>query len=278
MLIRCWGSRGSIPVDGAQYIKYGGNTTCMEVRAGDNVIIVDAGSGIRALGNKLLSNGDKEYHLFFTHVHWDHIQGFPFFKPLFQNKTKLTIHGSSFCDKPFSEVIAKTMEAPYFPITINGLSTKILYNDPSGKEINLEALSISSIPLSHPNNGFGYKFVENGKKFVFLTDNELTFEHPGCAGYNEYVDFSKNADLLIHDSEYLPDEYDSRRGWGHTTYIDALDFAIKANVKRFGLFHLNQERSDEEVDAMLQECKDIVASRNIKMECFAIGTGFEITL
>lgn len=278
MLIRCWGARGSIAVDGEQYSKYGGNTTCMEIRSGDDVFIIDAGTGIRALGNHLRKNNDSKYHLFFTHVHWDHIIGFPFFKPLYSKNTKLVIYGCSFTGNSFQDVIAKTMVAPYFPINIDGLSTSISYESPCMQPFKFGSLTVTSIPLSHPNQGLGYCFNENGKRFVFLTDNELQYPHPGRASYEEYLEFCKGADLLIHDAEYLPEEYPSRRNWGHSSVTDALELAIKAGVKRFGLFHLNQERSDNDVDEMVDMCQKNIKKQKLSLECYAIGTGFEITL
>ena len=127
------------------------------------------------------------------------------------------------------------------------------------------------IPISHPNTGKGYKFIENGKTFVFITDNELGFVHPGGLGFQDYVDFCKGADLLIHDGEYTVQEYAKLTEWGHSSYTDALELAFQADVRRLGLFHLNQERTDDQVDEIVLDCRKWIAERDKPMECFAVG-------
>lgn len=280
MFIRCWGSRGSIPVSGPEYDRYGGDTTCIEVRtADDDIIVVDAGSGIRRLGNLLLKEGRFELTMLFTHAHWDHVLGLPFFKPIYMPQSKLDIHGCPFEMGDLFKLLRQVMNAPYFPVQYEQLlSTR---NHSLACDINLTVggMKINSIPLSHPNRGQGFRFRENGRSFVFLTDNELDFEHEGGASYEEYLAFSKGADLLVHDAEYLPEEYEKlTRGWGHTIYTRALDLAIEAGVKSFGLFHLNQDRSDDQVDAMVEDCRRIVAERGLDMDVFAMGQNQEITL
>lgn len=139
-------------------------------------------------------------------------------------------------------------------------------------------MSITPIPLSHPNQGVGYKFTEEGKSFVFLTDNELTFKHPGGADFQDYRDFSAGADLLVHDAEFTEEDYKKTKTWGHSVYRDALRLALEARVGKFGLFHHNQERSDKGIDEIVSDCRKIVSSRNEKLECFAIHQGMEIEL
>jgi len=139
-------------------------------------------------------------------------------------------------------------------------------------------MSITPTPLSHPNQGVGYKFTEEGKSFVFLTDNELTFKHPGGADFQDYRDFSAGADLLVHDAEFTEGDYKKTKTWGHSVYRDALRLALEARVGKFGLFHHNQERSDKGIDEIVADCRKIVSSRNEKLECFAIHQGMEIEL
>ncbi|WP_461209056.1 MBL fold metallo-hydrolase [Desulfocurvus sp. DL9XJH121] len=278
MLIRCWGSRGSIPVSGREYVRYGGDTTCIEVRnAADDIIVVDAGSGIRRLGVSLLAQGRLEMTMLFTHAHWDHILGLPFFKPVYIPSGKIDIHGCPFEIGDLFGVLRNVMNAPYFPVQYENLLSSRDHNLACSLDLNVGGMKITSINLSHPNQGQGYKFEEDGRSFVFLTDNELDVVHPGGATYAEYLKFSRGAELLVHDAEYYPEEYERlTKGWGHTVYTRALELAMEAGVARFGLFHLNQERSDDQVDAMVEDCRRIVAERGVSMEVFAMAQDQEI--
>ncbi|TAN64092.1 MBL fold metallo-hydrolase [bacterium] len=280
MRIRCWGSRGSIAVSGKQYLKYGGDTACIEVRtdAGE-IIIIDAGTGIRALGNEIVKSKNQTIHLLLSHAHWDHLSGFPFFKPIYKKDTTLKIYGPQNTRTSLKCIISKAMTAPYFPIEFEDINAKIsLLGMGNKKEYDICGVKITTIPISHPNEGAGYRLEENGKSFVFLTDNELTYRHKTGCRYGDYVNFSKNADVLFHDSEYTRQEYKHTRKWGHSVYLDTLSLALEANVKTFGLYHHNQERTDKEVDAMVQDCKRIIAKKGSKMKCFAVATGTEIKL
>ena len=180
MLIRCWGSRGSIPVSGESYLKYGGDTTCLEIQAqSGDIIVVDAGTGIRRYGNLAAGNGPSKYNFIFTHAHWDHIMGFPFFKPLYFDRNHIHLHSCPF-DRHFVEkILSKVMADPYFPVAYADIRAGITYEPVCRREFQIGSVSIRPIAISHPNSGSGYKFVENGKSFVFLTDNELGFTHPG---------------------------------------------------------------------------------------------------
>lgn len=280
MFIRCWGSRGSVPVSGKDYIRYGGDTTCVEIRnrTGD-IIIVDAGTGIRRLGHHLTAEGRHEYHMIFTHAHWDHVMGFPFFKPIYSPQTRLRMYRCPY-SKFVETMLSKVMAPPYFPVPYGETSARVTYAEDISCSVafDIGSLSIESIPLSHPNTGMGYKFTEDGKSFVFLTDNELHFQHAGSVSYERYLKFAAGADLLMHDAEYTPEEYPARQRWGHSTYMDALNFALDAGVRKLGLFHLNQDRTDQEVDAIVATCRDIVARRGKTLACFAVGTDMEFEL
>ena len=280
MYIRCWGSRGSVPVSGKDYIKYGGDTTCVEIRnqAGD-IIIVDAGTGIRRLGHKLIAEGRYDYHMIFTHAHWDHVMGFPFFKPIYNPRTWLRMYRCPY-SKFVETMLSKVMAPPYFPVPYGETSADVTYAEDLLCSISfpIGSLSVDSIPLSHPNTGRGYKFSEDGKIFVFLTDNELHHQHGGGVPYERYLEFVAGADLLMHDAEYTPEEYQLRRKWGHSTYTDAVDLAIEAGVKRLGLFHLNQDRTDRDVDEIVAKCRDIIDGRGKTLECFAVGADMEFAL
>jgi len=279
MRITCWGARGSIPVSGKEYVKYGGDTTCIEVRSrDDDIIIIDAGTGMRKLGNKLLASGKRSYSVLFTHAHWDHLMGFPFFKPIYVKGTKISMFGCPYAQRSITDILSKSMVAPYFPVDFSQLQAEISTHGICDETFDIGPIHITPIQLNHPNQGMGYKLTEDGKSFVFLTDNELTLHHHGGEEYKDYVRFSADADLLIHDAEYTAEQYKMTKGWGHSVYTDALRLAMEAGVKRFGLFHHNQERSDAELDRMVDDCNRIVKDAQKQIQCFAAQAEAEIDL
>ena len=279
MLIRCWGARGSIPVSGKDYEKYGGDTTCLEIRtrSGD-VIIIDAGSGLRPLGNRLLHEQIDEFHFFLTHSHLDHILGFPFFKPLYRSHSNITIYGCPFAQKSIQNMFSGTLSPPFFPINFNDIHANIRYKGACKKSTVIGSVTIHPIMINHPNKGIGFRVEEDQSSFVFLTDNELGFSHPGGKTFDEYVAFSRSTDLLIHDSEFTEEEYITTRSWGHSRYLDSLKLAIMADVRRFCLFHHNQDRNDAGIDRIVQHCRKITQEQQLEMEIFAMWTGYEIRL
>ncbi|GMQ79918.1 MAG: MBL fold metallo-hydrolase [Thermodesulfobacteriota bacterium] len=279
MIIKCWGSRGSIPVSGEEYIKYGGDTTCIEIRTkSDDIIIIDAGTGIRRLGSKLIDETRYKYNLIFTHSHWDHLMGFPFFKPLYEEQAEFKMYRCPFHSKFVETILSRIMTPPSFPVKYSEISAKMEYVGAFTSAFEIGSVTITPVPISHPDKGSGYKFTEDGNSFVFLTDNELGFIHPGGLSYKDYIEFSAGADLLIHDAEYIPEEYSSKIEWGHSVFTETLDLAIEAGVKQFGLFHLNQERTDQQVDEMVESCRQTVAARGHNLECFAVGCDMTFTL
>lgn len=279
MKIKFWGARGSIPVSGRNYIKYGGCTTCVEVRSKkDELVIVDAGSGIRLLGKELLKNSHNNFTMLFTHSHWDHVLGFPFFAPIYNKKTHIKIMGCSYSSDSVREIIAKTMQPPGFPVKFEEISARFEFDSVCSTGYELGGLRVLPIQLSHPNNGLGYKFSEGGRTFAFLTDNELEFSHPGGRTADEYAAFARGADLLVHDADYTDAEYPRRRTWGHSTWQQALALALKAEVRSLGLFHHNQDRSDAELDRIVAECGRSARKAGSKLKIFAVREGQEVKL
>jgi ribonuclease BN (tRNA processing enzyme) len=279
MLIRCWGARGSIPVSGPQYLRYGGDTTCIEIRTrDDDIIIIDAGSGLRALGNRLLQENRYRCTMLFTHGHWDHIMGFPFFKPLYDSRTRIDILGCPFTQNSIQEILAPSMSPPNFPIKFEDLKAGISYHGACSGNFTVNSLSVTTTLLSHPNQGIGFKFVEDGKTFVFLTDNELAYQHPGGLNFEDYRAFCRGADLLIHDAEYTEKEYARTKTWGHSVYTDALRLAAEAQAGQLGLFHHNQDRTDDAVDAIVEDCRRLLAEQGLPLSCFGVAEGMELRL
>ena len=254
------------------------NTYLIGPDAGGAAFLVDPGVFDAPLLQAVESNGLTVRAILITHAHWDHLIGFPFFKPLYLRGTTLKLYGCPFAQASIKKVLSNALTPPYFPVKLEDFQADILYYGACTGPFDIGSVHITPILLSHPNQGIGYKFVEGRNSFVFLTDNELTFKHPGGLDFQEYADFSEGADLLIHDAEYRRDEYKITRGWGHSVYEDALDLAMKARVRHFGIFHHNQERSDKDLDEILGKCKAILDERHTALECHAIAAGTEIVL
>lgn len=272
MYIKCWGSRGSIPVSGPEYLKYGGETTCIEIRTkSDDLIIVDGGTGIRRLGVQLMKENRSVFNFIFTHSHWDHLMGFPFFKPLYDRNSEILMHRCPFPGKYVETIVTKLMLPPHFPVRYSDLKASVYYKNGCPKMFSIGSVTIEPIALSHPNGGCGYRFEEDGKSFIFLTDNELGYVHPSGRTFDDYARFCKGADLLFHDGEFTPEEYRASSEWGHSTYTDTLRLALQAGVKRLGLFHINQERSDEAMDAIVENCREEIVRDGRSLECFAVA-------
>jgi phosphoribosyl 1,2-cyclic phosphodiesterase len=266
MFVKIWGARGSIPVSGQDYIKYGGDTTCIEIRSKNGrVIIIDAGTGIRRLGKDLLAQGLYDYDLIFTHAHWDHIMGFPFFRPLYSDRTSLRVHGCPFTEEFVRTMLTRIMSPPNFPVTYGDLLAHIAYSDGCPEKFQIDSVTVMPIDISHPGRGKGYKFIEDGRSFVFLTDHELGFTHPGAPPRESYVQFCAGADLLLHDAEFTGEEYGRHRSWGHSSYLDTLNLAMEAGAKQLALFHINQDRTDRAMDKIVEHCRRVVRESNAQV-------------
>jgi phosphoribosyl 1,2-cyclic phosphodiesterase len=279
MDIECWGSRGSIAVSDKDTLKYGGDTTCLVLTAtSGETVIIDAGTGIRRLGTSFIDRNITRYHLLFTHAHWDHVMGFPFFKPVQHSRAALTIQDRLFGGLTTEQVLERVMQNPFFPITLKDLKASIRFDKGLNGCFSIGSLNIETIETSHPGGGLGYKFTENGRSFVFLTDNELGFDHPGSPGFDAYVDFCENADILFHDGEYTPREYKRKKTWGHSSISDVVALAVKARVKQLGIFHLGQDRTDDEIDRMVQTCRADLKQKKANIDCFAVSCSHTLSL
>ncbi len=279
MKIKIWGCRGSLATPGPHTVRYGGNTACLEIRdAQGRIIVVDAGSGMRYLGQALLREPEKtEIVLLITHTHWDHIVGFPFFAPAYHDSYHISICGGPGLQKFLPEFLTQQMAAPFFPVEFKHLLAKFSFGKACPFQ-GQDGLHVTPIAINHPNGGYGYKFSENGKTLVFLTDNELGFIHPDGLGRESYVEFCRGVDLLIHDSQYTTEEYEQCRGWGHSSYNDATDLALEAGVKQLALFHHDPDRSDDDLDRQLEFCRQRIQKAGSPLHCVAAAEGMEFLL
>jgi phosphoribosyl 1,2-cyclic phosphodiesterase len=279
MRIKFWGVRGSIPCPGLQTVKYGGNTSCIELSIDElgRRVIIDAGSGIRELGNQMVACGLPKGHLsaeiFLTHTHWDHIMGFPFFIPIFIPGTRLKIYGPvTYEDETLKDVLSGQWTYRYFPVRHEELSSQIEYIDLKESRQDLgEGLSVTTKYLNHPLLCLGYRFEFDGKiictaydtepfQNVFCTDPDDPSFDESMALEGEIVareenqrleDFCRGADLIIHDTQYTQAEYDaSKIGWGHSSVEHAVSMAQKTGAKRLALFHHDPMRTDVQLDQL----------------------------
>lgn len=306
MKVRFWGVRGSIPCPGPQTQKYGGNSACIELRVGegDRLVIIDAGSGIRQLGNYLMQHdlpkGPIRTDIFLSHTHWDHIMGFPFFVPIYVPGTKMKVYGPvTFEEDGLEEVVGGQMKYRYFPVNFGELASEIEYvrikEDPC---MDLgDGLMLATKLLNHPVTALGYRFQFGGKSVCTCYDTEpfrnLFITDPDHPDYDEVMaeegesvaaeqnhmleQFFAGADLLIHDSQYTEAEYQQgRMNWGHTSFEHAIAAANRAGVKRLALFHHDPDRTDGQIDEMAKVYCEL--GRYGETEIFFAREGMEIVL
>jgi len=285
MKIKVWGCRGSITSPGEKTLRYGGESTCIEITSNmGQKIIIDAGSGIRNLGHELLKDKTiSGINLLLTHAHWDHLAGFPFFSPAYLPEFSISICGGPMGQESVLKYLAHQMEPPYFPVVFNLLKARFEVGCVCTREFcdhilpgHDDTIKCHSIPLNHPDGGYGFKFVETGKTFVFLTDNEIRCHHGAGLPRKSYIDFCGDADLLFHDAQYTEEEYDRTRSWGHSTFKDAVDLAMEAGVRCLGLFHHDPDRSDEEIDRQVDRCREYILKSGSPLECFACHQGMDL--
>src|SRR5258706_1999551 len=292
MRIRFWGTRGSLAKPGPTTLRYGGNTSCVEVRTRDGTLIVlDCGTGAHELGLSLMASGEKPIrgHLLLTHTHWDHIQGFPFFAPLFVPGIDRHIYAPSTAQH-LETTLAGQMEYNYFPVTLAQLGATIRFHELGEGTFTIGGTQIVAQYLNHRAMTLGYRIEADGVTFVYSVDHE---PHAASLGTSpsapsaaqpvhgedrRHVDFLAGADLIVHDTQYTAEEYPQKEGWGHSPAETAVDYAIAAAAKRLALFHYDPLRSDDAVDRVLDVCKKRAAASGSTLEIFAAAEGQVVEL
>ncbi|HZU19933.1 MAG TPA: MBL fold metallo-hydrolase [Gaiellaceae bacterium] len=239
-----WGCRGSLSTPGERTVKYGGNTSCVEVRsASGRLVILDAGTGIRPLGDTL-ADGPEQIDLVLTHLHLDHVEGLGFFAPLFDEARSITIWGPHQAGSSLAARIGAYLSPPFFPVDFAKLPARIEFVECGEETWQLDSVTITSARVAHPGDTLAYRLEENGRTFAFIPDNELG------ADADSGLELAEGADVLFHDAQYTQEEYSSRAGWGHSSIEDLAVFLRAASPARAVMFHHDPWHSDGQVDAM----------------------------
>jgi CheY-like chemotaxis protein/phosphoribosyl 1,2-cyclic phosphodiesterase len=289
MHLRFWGTRGSLPKPGPTTLRYGGNTSCVEVRtARGTLIILDCGSGAHGLGQALVAEASVPLHghLLISHTHWDHIQGFPFFAPLFMPGHVWDIYGPGGLGGRLEEILAGQMEYTYFPITLGQLGATVRYHDLVEGTFTLDDVCITTRYLNHPGLTLGYRLEADGVVLVYATDHEPHArpqpDQPGAPPtgvppvHHEdrgHIAFLSGADLIIHDAQYTAAEYAQKIGWGHSPVTYAVDVALAAGAKRLALFHHDPTRVDAALDGVLEMCRERATAAHSPLDIIAATEG-----
>jgi phosphoribosyl 1,2-cyclic phosphodiesterase len=294
--LKFWGTRGSISVPGRGSLRYGGNTTCIEVRADGEIIVLDAGSGIRSLGIAL----EKEFQeqpiklsLLITHAHWDHIQGLPFFAPAYDKKNEIRVRGYDGIDMSFGKIMAEPMKAPFFPIAMRELSARIDIKKLTEMEFSFGKVQVRARFVNHPGVCAGYRLFTSAGSIAFLPDHEpyqflhsardsdMSPEEKKKIAEEErigLVDFLQGSDILILDAQYTDAEYESHAGWGHGSVPSAVLLALDAKVRRLLLFHHDPSHDDTMLDAMVDHARRLIRERGQDLEVDGAREGEEVLL
>jgi len=257
--------RGSIPTPGPATVRYGGNTSCVEVRSGSDIIILDAGTGLRALGRALLAEFKDQplrLTLLLTHTHWDHIQGLPFFAPIYDPRCHLRILGGKGARKGLVNALTGQMESTYFPVPFAKLPSNIEIEELKDFNLNIGSVCVRAQRANHPGLCVGYRLLSPGGLVAFFPDAE---PRPGGKD-REMIEFLRDVDVLILDSQYDSTEYKKHIGWGHGCVDDSVALAVEAGIKRLCLFHHDPDHDDKKIDGLVRHARRLVAGRRAKLK------------
>lgn len=271
-----WGTRGSIAAPGPDTLRYGGNTTCLQVTPSSGApLIVDAGTGIRPLGLELCESGPKgDVLLLITHLHWDHILGFLFFDPVYHSGWRVRVSGWPKAWTGLKSIFNSRHADGNFPVDWDDLPGLVeAAEELKPPKFSVGDLEVRTAPLNHPQGGVAFRFEENGQALAFITDNEL--KGPGKAQMDDFVQYVSGARILVHDAQYLPEEMPARYGFGHSDYLQAVELAQKAGVERLILTHHDPARSDDEIDEMLSMARR-AAGPDLRVDAASEGLVVEI--
>jgi phosphoribosyl 1,2-cyclic phosphodiesterase/CheY-like chemotaxis protein len=285
MRVKFWGTRGSIPTPGPSTQRYGGNTACVEVRCGRSILMLDCGTGAREMGLALAREAQGkpvEVHLLVGHTHWDHIQGFPFFPPAYVAGNRLTIYSLRGSDKSLEKVFTGQMDNSYFPVSVSELAAQLQFVELDGP-VQIGDARVTHFYLNHPGLAIAFRIEAAGKSLVYVSDHEPYWRMNGDNELNRRLehdldDFARAADLYIREAQYTVEEYAAKRGWGHSTWPDALESAHRAGARQLALFHHDPQRDDDALDRILEQCHQYMREHRMEFQCVAAADNLELTL
>ncbi len=274
MRLTLWGTRGTFPVPGPETVRYGGDTSCLSVESEERVLVIDAGTGIRRLGDHLRGDG-RDIYLVLTHLHADHVMGFPYFLPLYEEDRRVHVFGHPLHGGHWSPF--ELMDGIHFPLRAEALPCRwlLVARDPIGF-LAKEGFELERTPLNHPGGAFGYRIEGPEKSFVYIPDNEIRPETDEAISFEGLAAFCDRADILAHDAQFTEAEMAHRRGWGHSTPEGACELATAAGVKRLLLIHHDPERSDDALDALATHCAATAGGAGVSCEAAGDGWSCEI--
>ncbi|MBI3968994.1 MAG: response regulator [Chloroflexi bacterium] len=294
MIIKFWGTRGSIATPGRGTNHFGGNTSCVEVRTGSGLLIIlDCGTGIRMLGQALMQGNKAPVrgHILLSHTHWDHIQGFPFFSPIFSAQNEFTIYAAAGSDQNIEAALAGQMRYSYFPVNLDQIGAKISYIELMEGSFDIDGVHVRTQYLNHPAITLGYRIHADGTSVVYSTDHEPWGAHlyrddgPGHGldqivhpNDRRHVEFLRNADLVIHDAQYTAEEYQEKRTWGHSPVDYVVDVAIEAGAKRVAMFHHEPLHDDQFLFHLAEYAQQRAYARGSKLDVSVAAEGQELWL
>ncbi len=289
IFVKFWGTRGSIPTPGYRTHRYGGNTSCVEIRVDGTLFICDGGTGLRDLGQSLIRRGDGTLtaHLLFSHAHWDHIQGFPFFAPAYDPTNTLYVYGAEPGDQRIYQLLSGQMGSHYFPVDFKDLAATILPRDLNGGATEIEGATVRAILTAHNGLCYAFSIEKDGHKVIYSTDHELdrvitnpeqSAQYPNLLRRlpEDLVACCHGADLLICDGQYTDEEYPSRINWGHPRATTSVDLALQAGVKQLAIFHHDPMQTDRDVDAKITTCRERAAAHDVDLLIFGAREGVEL--
>ncbi|MFP6682801.1 MAG: MBL fold metallo-hydrolase [Gammaproteobacteria bacterium] len=297
--LRFWGVRGSYAAPHKTHLGVGGNTSCVEIRSGDHLLVCDGGTGIIPLGEELMAQSDiSEMLVVFTHYHWDHICGLPFFQPAFSPQWKIKFFGPGESADDIETRLSDQMKAPYSPVETETWMADIEYLSASKSGITHGPITLRFHNVHHPGVTYGYRIKVAGTNVVYVSDNEIDFLKSSIERRHDEFDDEEHAlfekikneerdaeigeirgtDILIHDAQYTPHDYDIKRGWGHSCYVDVVNFAIDADVKELYLYHHDPTYDDEKINAIHNDCVQIICERKSTMACHIAHEGLVVDL
>ncbi|MCK4534484.1 MAG: MBL fold metallo-hydrolase [Syntrophobacterales bacterium] len=270
-----WGVRGTLPVPGRNTVRYGGNTSCVSLEfSKDNLFIFDAGTGIKELSNYFISEKHAltKATIFISHPHWDHINGLPFFAPLYTKGNEFEICGPSNGDMSMRKLISGQMDGVYFPINIKGFNAAVSFRNLGEERFDIDTIKIQTMFLNHPGKCLGYRLDYGNKSICYVTDNEIYPESSRLYSknyVNKLADFVSDTDVLIIDCTYTDEEYEEKIGWGHSSVNQVAELANRARVKNLYLFHHDPDQSDDDIDNKLKMAQAILKKRGSSTICIA---------